>query len=167
MRRAGLFICVRSPVRDRPTNLDMECSMKLEQFAAAAALIVISPSALAGPADDAKSHFQAVAAGDLDKIMTGYGDDAVFQWVGGALDGAYKGVDAIRGVWTKFTKANAPLEATVDKLEESANPAGSTVTANVTYSGKNTIKVRYVLTYRADQLVNEVWQIDPKLGAGY
>lgn len=139
--------------------------MTFKQLAAAAAFTLLSTAALAGPADDARSHFQAIAAGDLDKIMAGYGADAVFQWVGGPLDGAYQGAESIRGVWSKFAKANAPLEARIDKLEESANPSGATVTANVTFSGKNTIKVRYVLTYRAGKLVNEVWQIDPKLGS--
>jgi ketosteroid isomerase-like protein len=143
----------------------MEYAMKLKQFAAAAAFTLLSASVLAGTADEAKGHFQAIAAGDLDKIMAGYGDDAVFQWIGGPLDGAYKGADSIRGVWTKFAKANAPLQAKVDKVEESTNPNGSTVTANVIFSGKNTIKVRYVLTYRGGKLVNEVWQIDPKLGS--
>lgn len=139
--------------------------MTLRQLAAAAAFTFLSATALAGPADDARSHFQAIAAGDLDRIMAGYGQDPVLQWVGGPLDGAYRGADSIRGVWTKFTKANTPLEVRIEKLEESTNPSGSTVTANVIFSGKNTIKLRYVLTYRAGKLVNEVWQIDPKLGS--
>lgn len=141
--------------------------MKFKQMAAAAAFTLISASAFAGPADDAKAHFQAIAAGDLDKIMANYSGKAVFQWIGGPLDGTYDGAEAISGVWTKFTKANAPLSASVEQLSESANPKGSTVTANVTFSGKNTIKVRYVLTYRDGRLVNEVWQIDPKLGTAY
>jgi hypothetical protein len=38
------------------------------------------------------------------------------------------------------------------------------VTANVTFQGKQPIKVRYVLTYRDNKIVSETWQIDPKLG---
>ncbi|KPL27408.1 MAG: hypothetical protein AMJ72_09020 [Acidithiobacillales bacterium SM1_46] len=130
--------------------------MNLKKMAAATAFTLISASALAGTGDSAQSHFQAIAAGDLDKIMANYGNDAQFQWVGGPLDGTYKGTEAIRGVYAK-----------VEQLTESANPKGSTITANVTFSGKNTIKVRYVLTYRDGKLVNEVWQIDPKLSASY
>jgi ketosteroid isomerase-like protein len=141
--------------------------MKFKQMAAAAAFTLISASAFAGPADDAKAHFQAIAGGDLDKIMANYSGNAVFQWVGGPLDGTYEGAEAIRNVWSKFAKANAPLTVTTDQVAESANPKGTTVTANVTFSGKNTIKVRYVLTYRDGRLVNEVWQIDPKLGMAY
>jgi len=141
--------------------------MKLKQLAAAAAFTVISTGALAGAGDDARSHIQSVAAGSVDRIMAGYHHDAVFQWIGGPLDGSYHGTDVIRGVWGKFTKANAPLTAKIEQLAESANNKGSTVTANVTFSGKNTIKVRYVLTYRDGKLVNEVWQIDPKLAAAY
>lgn len=51
----------------------------------------------------------------------------------------------------------------MDKLEESANPKGATVSANVQFEGKAPIKVRYVLTLREGKIVNEVWQIDPKL----
>lgn len=123
-------------------------------------------TAFAAPVDDAKKHFEAIAAGDVAGIVDDYGNNPHLEWVGGPLNGAYTGVDKIKEVWTKFAKANAPLELKVGKLEESANPAGSTVTANVEFKGKNTIKVRYVLAYRDGKLVNEIWQIDPKL-TGY
>lgn len=115
--------------------------------------------------DSAKNHFQAIGAGDVGIVMRGYGDNSQLTWVGGPLDGSYSGSEKIRTVWEKLAKAQGALKASVDKLEESANPKGSTITANVQFEGKQTIKVRYVLTYRDNKLVNEVWQIDPKLGA--
>jgi ketosteroid isomerase-like protein len=121
----------------------------------------------AGATDEATDHVNAVAAGDVDKIMSGYADNAVFQWVGGPLDGAYSGSEAIRGVWGKFAKGNAPLSAKIDQVSENANPKGATVSANVTFTGKNTLKVRYVMVYREGKLVNEIWQIDPKLATSY
>lgn len=133
----------------------------------AAVLFSFSAAALAGSIDEANTHFKAIAAGNVDQIMQGYADRASLQWVGGPLDGAYAGSDQIHEVWSKFSKANAPLEVTVAKLEESANPKGSTVTANVEFKGKAAIKVRYVLIYREGKLANEVWQIDPKLVLGY
>ena len=93
----------------------------------------------------------------------GYADNAQFNWVGGPLDGTYASADAIRGVWEKFTKSVGPLKVSVDRLEESANPKGSTVSANVQFEGKMPIKVRYVLTFREGKIVSETWQIDPKL----
>lgn len=141
--------------------------MKFRLFAAVAALSLICAPALAGPKDDANAHFQAIAAGNVEQVMAGYAGDAVFQWVGGPLDGAYRGSESIHGVWAKFAKANAPLTVKIDQLAESANPKGATVTANVTFTGKSTIKVRYVLTYRDGKLVNEVWQIDPNLATAY
>ena len=132
---------------------------------ATAALLTLSTAVMAGPADDANAHFKAVAAGNVEQIMQGYADNAVFQWVGGPLNGAYAGSDKIREVWSKFAKGNAPLELGVSKVEESSNASGSTVTANLELKGKATIKVRYVLVYREGKLVNEVWQIDPKLAA--
>lgn len=130
---------------------------------AGAAAFAVSTLVLAGASDDAQSHFEAIAQGDVPAIMSGYAQDARFEWVGGPLDGSYVGADRIREVWTKFAKGNAPLTASVSKLEESGNPAGSTVTANVEFKGKNTIKVRHALTYRSGKIVSEVWQIDPKL----
>lgn len=135
----------------------------LTRILGAATLFSLASLASATPAEDASAHFKAIAAGDVEQIMSGYGDNAVLQWMGGPLDGAYIGNDKMRETWAKFAKANAPLEASVAKLEESANPKGATVTANVEFKGKTTIKVRYVLVYREGKLVNEVWQIDPKL----
>ena len=36
-------------------------------------------------------------------------------------------------------------------------------TATVVFTGKGPVPVRYLLTYRGDRLVSEVWQIDPAL----
>lgn len=140
--------------------------MFMRNVAKAAILFSISGAVLAGPADDANAHFKAIAAGDVDQIMQGYAEGAVLQWVGGPLDGAYNGSDSLKGVWSKFTQSQGKLELSVAKVEESANPKGTTVTANVEFKGKAAIKVRYVLVYRGGKLVNEIWQIDPKLSLG-
>ena len=137
------------------------------RFAVSVATILLAVTgatvAAAAPADNAKTHFQAIGSGDLTVLMRGYGDQAQFNWVGGPLDGTYSTPDAIRGVWEKFTKSQGALKVSVDKLEESANPKGSTVSANVQFEGKQPIKVRYVLTFRDGKIVSETWQIDPKL----
>ena len=130
-------------------------------------LLSVTGVAFAAPMDDAKSHIEAVAAGNIADITKDYSDNAHFEWVGGPLNGTYDGTDKIKEVWTKFTKANNQLEARINNVEQSANPAGATVTANVVFKGTATIKVRYVLTYRSGKLVNEIWQIDPKLESGY
>ena len=131
---------------------------------AAALSFAATGAAIAGPAaDEAKLHFQAIGSGDTAVLARGYADNAQLHWIGGPLDGTYTGAGSIGGVWEKFTKAQGPLRVSVDKLEESANPKGATVTANVQFEGKQPIKVRYVLTYRDGKLVTETWQIDPKL----
>ncbi|TXF13790.1 nuclear transport factor 2 family protein [Pelomicrobium methylotrophicum] len=141
----------------------------MKRHALAASFLFLTGSAFAGPAlEDANVHFRAIASGDLALLMRGYADNARLNWVGGPLDGTYDGVQSIRAVWEKFTQAQGPLKLTVDRMEESANPKGATVTANVQFDGKQPIKVRYVLTYREGRLVSETWQIDPKLSlAGY
>ena len=127
------------------------------------ASVLAAGAAIAGPADDARTHFQAIGSGDIPVVMRGYADNAQFNWVGGPLDGSYGSPAAIQGVWEKFTKSAGPLKVSVDKLEESVNPKGSTVSANVQFEGKAPIKVRYVLTFREGKIVSETWQIDPKL----
>ena len=143
--------------------------MKTRLRIAATSLIAsmaLSGAACAGPATEmANAHFSAIGAGSVDKIGENYSDTTVFEWVGGPLDGTYVGKDSIMPVWQKFTEAQGKLDAQVTDLEESTNPAGATVTANVKFVGKNTVPVRYVLTYRGDRLVSETWQIDPKLGS--
>ena len=132
----------------------------------ASTLAFTALSAIAAPAaSEAQSHFQAIAAGDVAAVMHSYADAAHFVWVGGPLDGMYTGVDAIRQVWEKFSKAQGTMKVAVDKVEEASNPKGSSVTANVTFQGKQSIKVRYVLTYRDAKIVSETWQVDPKLGS--
>lgn len=138
-------------------------TLSLSVSVAAAALTLAAGSTFAAPADDARTHFQAIASGDLAVVMRGYADNARLEWIGGPLDGSYATPDAIRGVWTKFTGSQGPLKLSVDKLEESANPKGATVSANVQFEGKAPIKVRYVLTFRDGKIVAETWQIDPKL----
>jgi len=126
---------------------------------------VLAGPALAGMAgDQAIAHFNAIGNGQVDAITNAYTDNAILQWIGGPLDGVYGSKADIKVVWQKFTKAQGELKVEVSNLRENANPKGATVSANVKFIGKNTVPVRYVLTYRGDQLVNEVWQIDPNLG---
>lgn len=146
-----------------PPDLTLEHFMKKSLFAASLVVLSIG-SASASPASEAAQvHFSAIGAGDTAVIMRGYADTAQLTWVGGPLDGMYVGADAIRATWEKFGKAAGPGQVTVQALEESANPKGSTIVANVQFDGKTQVKVRYVLTYRDAKLVNEIWQIDPKL----
>ena len=132
----------------------------------AATLWAAAGSAFATPADDARTHFQAIASGDVQIVMRAYADQAQLNWIGGPLDGTYASTDAIRATWDKFAKAAGPLKLTVGQLDESANPKGATVSAKVMFEGKAPIKVRYVLTFRDGKIVNETWQIDPKLVVG-
>ena len=120
-------------------------------------------SAFAGPSDDASAHLRAIASGDVQSTMAAYADNARLEWIGGPLDGTYATQDAIRGVWTKFTGAQGPLKLSVDRLEESANPEGATVSANALFEGKAEVKVRYILTFRSGKVIAETWQVDPAL----
>jgi ketosteroid isomerase-like protein len=123
--------------------------------------------AVAGPLDEAKAkaHLDAVAAGDLDALMRDYADDAYMEWVGGPLDGRYRGKAEIRAVWQKFIAANAgkPRPARFGKLTAFANPRGATVEAKADYAGAVPVKVWHALTYRDGDLTTEVWQIAPAL----
>jgi ketosteroid isomerase-like protein len=132
-----------------------------------ACLAALSMSvAWAGPLDEraAAAHIDAIAAGDLDALMSAYSDEPWFDWVGGALDGRYRGRDEVRGVWQKFIAANEGKPRTVTRTTfvQNANPTGVTLVANAEYVGKTTVRVRHVFVYRGGKLATEVWQIDPK-----
>lgn len=141
--------------------------MQLKPFLIAAVFGATALPAMADTASQAQSHFRAIAEADMPALTRDYAADAVFQWVGGPLDGVYAGRDAIAAVWQKFTQANGPVSHRVKDLRLSENPKGATVTADVEFHGKQTIPVRYILTYRGGKLVNEVWQIDPRRAAAY
>jgi ketosteroid isomerase-like protein len=123
--------------------------------------------AVAGPLDEAKAraHLDAVAAGDLEALMRDYAEDAYMEWVGGPLDGRYRGKAEIRAVWQKFIAANAgkPRPAHFGKLTAFANPRGATLEAKADYGGAVPVKVWHALTYRDGDLTTEVWQIAPTL----
>jgi hypothetical protein len=144
---------------------------KFKQGCAMLALVALASlpgtHAIAGPLDDAKAraHLDAVAAGDLDALMQDYSDDAYMDWVGGPLDGRYRGKAEIRAVWTKFIAANAgkPRPANFGKLVSFANAKGASVQQRADYGGQVPVKVWHALTYREGSLTTEVWQIAPTL----
>lgn len=129
-------------------------------------LIGIQPS-LAGPLDvaKAKAHLDAIAAGNLEALMADYPEDVYMDWVGGPLDGRYRGKVAIREVWQKFIAANEgkPRPAKFSKLESYANPKGTSVEASAEYGGVKPLKAWHVLVYRDGSLDTELWQIAPAL----
>lgn len=121
-----------------------------------------SPS-YAGPLDEAKAklHLAAVAAGDVDALMRDYNNDSSIEWVGGPLDGRYRGRAAIRELWRKFAAANQgkPRTATSGEFEIHSNPKGASIETTVEYGGIVPVRVWHVLTYRDGSLAAELWQI--------
>jgi len=135
-------------------------------LAAVLSCAVLAP-AFAGPLDEAKAkaHLDAVAASDLDALMGDYTDDAYLEWVGGPLDGRYRGKEQIRAVWQKFIAINDGKPRPVQRgaLHAFSNPRGASVEARAAYDGKVPVKVWHVQTYREGALTTEVWHITPSL----
>ncbi|HEY4066043.1 MAG TPA: nuclear transport factor 2 family protein [Burkholderiaceae bacterium] len=119
----------------------------------------------AGPLDEraGEAHLKAVADGNVEALMSAYGDAPTMDWVGGPLDGRYRGSDAIREVWKKFAALNDGQPRTLQRsaITQSGNPKGVTLTVNAEYVGKTTMRVHHVLVYRDTRLSSEIWQIDP------
>lgn len=136
--------------------------LRFSLLAASMILAFTAPTFAASPTDLATQHINAIAAGDVTQITTTYSPDSTLNWVGGPLNGTYVGPAQLGQVWAKFAK-QAPLKVSFYGMKENSNPAGTTVTADVVFLGKGPIKVHYVMLYRAGALVDEVWQIDPKL----
>jgi ketosteroid isomerase-like protein len=130
-------------------------------------LCLFLQSALAGPLDEAKAkaHLNAVAAGDIEALMRDYAEDAYMDWVGGPLDGRYRGKTEIRAVWQKFIAAGGggARPAKFSKLESYANPKGTSVEGKADYGGAKPVKVWHVLVYRDGGLTTEIWQVEPTI----
>lgn len=139
----------------------MRCGM----LALAAA--ALAGGAWAGPLDEAKAkaRLAAVASGNLEELMRDYADDVYMDWVGGPLDGRYRGKEALAEVWRKFAALNdgLPRTARFGKLQAQANPKGTTIEVAAEYAGKTSIKVQHVFVYRDGLLTTEIWQIAPQL----
>lgn len=135
--------------------------------AACSLLFGLIPIAQAGPLDEAKAkaHLQAVAAGDMDALMRDYPADAYMDWVGGPLEGRYRGKDAIGEVWKKFIASNhgKPRPAKLGKLESYGNPKGTSFAVAAEYGGEKPVNVWHVLVYRDGELTTEIWQIAPAI----
>ena len=130
----------------------------------------MSAVALAGPLDEKKAdaHLKAIAASNVEAMMADYADDAYMDWVGGPLEGRYRGKAAIRAVWQKFVAANdgQPRPARVGKLSAYANPKGASLAAEAEYGGKTPLKAWHALVYRDGALTTEIWQIAPAIKVG-
>ena len=133
----------------------------------AAFICLIAASAHAGPLDERKTeaHLQAIAAGDVEALVRDYREDAFLDWIGGPLDGRYRGKAAIREVWKKWAAANDGLPRTgrFGKIEQQANPKGASLKVSAEYAGKTSVKVWHVLVYREGELATEIWQIAPDM----
>jgi len=140
--------------------------MPAQRLIAALIMAGASSAAFAGPTQLAQDHFQLIAFGDIDHIMQQYANGAVLQWIGGPLNGTYFGPMQIRRAWKDFVHAANPGAYETSNVTVARNGDGETVTADVKFEGRKNIKVRYVLVYRKGKLVDEVWQIDPKLQFG-
>ena len=145
----------------------MENSITRIWIAALALFFFYAQPVMAGKLDEAKAqaHLNAVAAGDLEAIMRDYAEDAYLDWVGGPLDGRYRGKAAIRAMWQKFIDANAgkARPAKFSKLEAYTHPKGASLEASAEYGGATPVKVWHVLTYREGTLTTELWQTAPAI----
>lgn len=112
----------------------------------------------------AAQRLGAIARGDTEAVLQGYGEDAALHWVGGPLDGTYREREQIAAVWRRFAAAQGPMRATLGTVAEGTNPRGATVITPVAFAGERAaLKVRHVVVVRDGRVVNEIWQVDPAL----
>ncbi len=105
-----------------------------------------------------------IAKGDVAAIMADYAPEPVLHWVGGPLAGEYKGADAIKGVWTKFTGMMAPL--TVKTSNEHAMGADMLM-ADTAFTNKAGKTIMVVLSEKAEggKIKEETWKVNPPAAA--
>lgn len=137
---------------------------------AAFALIALSASCSNASEPEAKSiatttdaHIEAISTAPIATLALQYADEARLDWIGGPLDGAYEGDEAIAEVWARFITVRGEMHAEVQNYLVAENPKGRTIIASIVFRGSKTIPVRLVTTYRDGKIASEIWQIDPAL----
>ena len=116
----------------------------------------------AASAQDTKmidTRADTIAKGDVAAIMADYASEPTLHWIGGPLAGEYKGEEAIKGVWTKFTGMMAPL--TVKTSGEHAMGT-DTLMADTAFTNKAGKTVMVVLTEKAEggKIKEETWKVN-------
>lgn len=109
------------------------------------------------------AHIQAILSASADLLTPQYAGSAHLEWIGGPLDGAYEGADAIGAVWSRFVAGRGTMKADIQSYVVAENPNGRTVIASAIFRGGKTIPVRLITTYRDGRIASEIWQIDPAM----
>ncbi len=112
-------------------------------------------------APDAERHFKDIASGRIGAMLSQYSPHATLNWVGGKLNGTYRGHEAIKDVWQRYEHDMGKATVRVSDVKVRGDKQGMTVTADVLFTGKMKLPVRYVLVYRGHKIVDEVWQLAP------
>ncbi len=107
-------------------------------------------------------HWSAVANGNANKLDNQYANNAVVVWIGGKLNGTYKGQKAIDDLWSRFVNASAPMQFQVRHIWYDVSDGHPTVSEDVVLKGVggngNPIHVTSTLVYKNGKIVGEVWQ---------
>lgn len=124
-----------------------------------ATALLLAHAASAQDAMMIDTRAQTIAKGDVAGIMADYTSAPILHWVGGPLAGEYKGADAIKGVWTKFTGTMAPL--TVKTSGEHAMGT-DTLMADTAFTNKAGKTVMVVLTEKTEggKIKEETWKVN-------
>lgn len=125
----------------------------------AASLALAQPSRADDTTKMIDTRAQTIAKGDVTAIMADYAAEPVLHWIGGPLAGEYKGADAIKAVWTKFTTAQAPLTVKV------SNPhamGADTLMADTAFTGAKGNAIPVLLTEKTEggKIKEETWKVN-------
>jgi hypothetical protein len=108
-------------------------------------------------------YWNAVAYRDTQKLDSDFAANAEVVWIGGQLDGTYKGQTAIDNLWSQFAGV-APLTTfQVKHIWYAVSGSQPTVSEDVVLTPLNgsgkPIHVSSTLVYNADnKIVREVWE---------
>lgn len=105
-------------------------------------------------------HWTAVANRNVQKLGNEYASDAVIAWVGGPLNGTYKGQKSIDNLWSKFANATSPMRFQVKQVSYDVSANRPAVNEDVVLSaGSKSIRVDSTLVYSNNKIVAEVWKV--------
>ncbi|WP_324734962.1 pyrolysin [Thermococcus sp. SY098] len=111
-------------------------------------------------------HWQALENNNLTALIQQNNDASTLYWVGGPLNGTYKGIENAKATWSRFLGGNNVTKVDVYNITLAKSEEGMTgiraVVIVSTKEGKR-IPLRYEIYFKDDSIIEEWWIIDPSV----
>jgi len=126
-------------------------------------LPVSRASMVADARDMVLKYWNAIAYRDTQKLDSQFATDAQVVWIGGQLDGTYKGQTSIDNLWSQFASLTPLTTFQIKHVWYAVSGGNPTVSEDVVLTplagSTEPVQISSTLVYNKDnKIVNEVWQ---------